>query len=108
MLQLTPLCAGSESLTVTDVAAPVPVLATVTVYPMAAPAVTVAASAVFVILMLGHWTVVVADACTVALLLADALATLTNWAQLADDVLLVTCTTAFVDVARLAIVQLSN
>ena len=48
-LQLTPVPVGSGSLTVTPLAVPRPVLVTVTVNPIGSPALTDAASAVFVI-----------------------------------------------------------
>ena len=62
MLQPIPVPDGSVSLNVADVAAPVPLLVAVNVYPIDDPAVTVAAPAVFVKVRFGHCTVVVADA----------------------------------------------
>ena len=59
MDQLMPGPPGSGSLSVTPVAVPVPVaaeLATVTVKPMAVPADTGVASAVFVMVRPGAWT----------------------------------------------------
>ena len=73
---MTPVPGGKVSLKVADVAVPAPVLLAVSVYPMEEPAVTVAASAVFVSPKVGHCTVVVADACTELLLLADSVAEL--------------------------------
>jgi hypothetical protein len=64
ILQLIPVPEGSVSLKVAAVAAPAPLLVAVSVYPIAEPASTVAASAVLERLRLGHWTVVVADTCT--------------------------------------------
>jgi hypothetical protein len=61
MLQLTPVPAGRGSLIETAVAALVPAAALLlacTVKPMEAPAVTLAASAVLVMLRFGHCTVV--------------------------------------------------
>ena len=70
MLQLIPVPAGNASLSVAEVAVPAPVLLTASVYPIDAPAVTVAASAVLVRFSAGHCTVTVADDCTALLLLA--------------------------------------
>jgi hypothetical protein len=107
MLQLTPAPVGKVSLSVADVAVPAPVLLTVSVYPIAAPAVTVAASAVFVRLSTGHCTVVVADACFEAELLALKVAVLAYAAQLDADVALVTCTCAVAPDDRLPKLQFS-
>jgi hypothetical protein len=60
----------------------------------------VAASAVFVRVRLGHCTVVVADACTVALLLALRLAVFVYPVQFDVEVALVTCTVAVAFDAR--------
>ena len=68
--QFTPLPAGSGSLTVTFVAVPAPVFETTIVKPIASPALTDAASAVFVICKPGHCTDVVALACTAGLFVA--------------------------------------
>jgi len=76
MLQLTPVPVGNVSLSVAEVAVPAPVLLIASVYPIDAPAATVAASAVFVRLSAGHCTVVVADAFTALLLLALSIAVL--------------------------------
>ena len=84
---------GSASESVTLVAVPVPaaeLLLTVIVKPMLLPALTVAASAVFVIERLGHWTVVEALAVTWAWLVAWADAVLLYVLQLALVVELVT------------------
>ena len=70
MLQLIPVPEGSVSFKVADVAVPVPLFVAINVYPIADPADTVAASAVFVKPRLGHCTVVVADACTALLFVA--------------------------------------
>ena len=90
MLQLTPVPVGNVSLNVAAVADPDPVLPAVSVYPIDAPAGTVAASAVFVSVNAGHCTVVVADACTDAAFVADRVAVFAYAAQLADPVPLVT------------------
>ena len=74
MLQVIPVPDGSWSLRVAEVAVPAPVLLTASVYPIDAPAVTVAASAVFVRLSAGHCTVVVAADWMELLLLALAVA----------------------------------
>jgi hypothetical protein len=68
MLQSIPVPVGNGSFNVADVAAAAPLLLTASVKPIAAPDETVAASAVFVRFSAGHWTVVVADACTGLLL----------------------------------------
>ena len=107
ILQLIPVPDGNVSLRVADVAAPAPVLLTARVYPIAAPAATVAASAVFVRFSVGHCTVVVAEACTELLLLALRVAVLAYAAQLAPDVALVRCTDAVPPPARLPKLQLS-
>src|SRR6188472_1577870 len=65
---------GSGSLSVTDLATPGPALCTPMVNPMLVPALTVPASAVFVIERLGQFTVIEADAWTDAALVADAVA----------------------------------
>jgi hypothetical protein len=62
--QLTPVPVGRVSLSVAELAVPDPLLLTASVYPIEDPALTVAASAVFVRLRVGHCTVVVADDCT--------------------------------------------
>ena len=93
MLQLTPPPAGNGSFSVTAVAVPVPaalLFRTTTVYPIDAPEETVAASAVFVTLKLGHCTVIVALDCTVLLFVAVAVAVLEYAEQLAVLVPLVT------------------
>jgi hypothetical protein len=53
MLHAIPVPEGSVSLNVADVAVPVPLFVAVSVYPTEVPAVTVAASAVFVKARLG-------------------------------------------------------
>jgi hypothetical protein len=77
------------------------------VNPIDAPADTVAASAVFVRVNVGHCTVVVADACTDAALVAESVAVLGYAAQLDVEVLLVTWTDAVAFGARLPKLQLS-
>ena len=106
MLQLIPVPAGNVSLRVAAVAVPEPVLFTASVYPIDAPAVTVAVSAVLVRLSAGHCTVVVADACTELLLDAASVAVLANAAQFEADVALVTCTVAVAPDARFPKLQL--
>jgi hypothetical protein len=105
MLQLIPVPVGKVSLSVADVAVPAPVLLAVSVYPIDAPAETVAASAVFVRLSVGHCTVVVADACFEAELLALKVAVLAYTAQLDADVVPVTCTCAVAPDDRLPKLQ---
>ncbi len=78
------------SLNVADVAVPAPLFVAVNVYPINDPATTVAASAVFAKPSVGHRTVVVADAGTELLLLADNVAVFAYAAQLDADVPLVT------------------
>jgi predicted ATPase len=107
MLQLIPVPVGKVSLSVAAVAVPTPVLPAVSVYPIDAPAVTVDASAVFVRLSAGHCTVVVADACIEAELLALKVAVLAYDAQLDADVALITCTWAGAPDARLPKLQFS-
>jgi hypothetical protein len=92
--QLTPLPPGSGSLSVTPVALPGPVFDTMTVKPIASPALTDAASAVLVICSPGHCTVTDACAWTCGLFVACALAVFGYVAQLAKAVGLVTCTDA--------------
>src|SRR5436190_11752581 len=58
--QSTPAPPGSGSLIETPVASPAPVFVRVTVNPMSAPALTEAASAVFVIVRSGQFTMIVA------------------------------------------------
>ena len=72
------------------------------------PAVTVAASAVFVKARLGHCTVVVADACTALLFVAESEALFEYAEQLDEDVALVTWTVAVSFKARFPKLQLSN
>ena len=72
--QLMPVPMGSGSLSVTPVAVPKPVFDTVIVNPIGSPALTDAASAVFVICKPGHCTEVLALACTCGLFVACALA----------------------------------
>jgi hypothetical protein len=74
---------------------------------MDVPAVTVAASAVLVRLSAGHCTVVVADACFEAELLALKVAVLAYAAQLDAEVALVTCTCAVAPDAKLPKLQFS-
>src|SRR4051812_38658753 len=69
-----PVPAGSGSVTSTVLAVPPLLLLSVMVNPMASPALTAGASAVFVITRFGHKTVVLALACTEALLSSDAVA----------------------------------
>jgi hypothetical protein len=107
MLQLTPVPDGKGSLSAAAVAVPAPVLPAVSVYPIDAPATTVAASAVLVIANAGHCTVVVADDCFDVELLALNVAVLAYAAQLDADVALVTCTDAVAPGARLPKLQLS-
>jgi hypothetical protein len=107
MLQIIPVPVGRVSASVTDVAAPAPLLPAVSVYPIDAPAVTVAASAVFVRVNVGHCTVVVADACTEAAFVAENVAVLAYTAQLDVEVLLVMWTDAVAFGARLPKLQLS-
>jgi hypothetical protein len=93
--QLIPVPVGNGSESVTDFATPVPAAPefdTVIVNPIGSPALTVGASAVFVIARFGHLTVVDALACTLAWLLACALAVFAYVAQLWAVVALVTCT----------------
>ena len=71
MLQPTPAPVGRVSESVADVAVPVPLLVTDSVYPIGEPADTEAASAVLVSCRLGHCTVVDADHCTGKLFVAD-------------------------------------
>ena len=76
---MMPVPAGSGSFKVTEVAVPVPVadeLATVTVKPMAVPADTGVASAVFVMLSAGAFTTMVAVADTLGAFEALAVAVL--------------------------------
>jgi hypothetical protein len=108
MLHAIPVPDGNVSLRVADVAAPVPLFVAVNVYPIEVPADTVPASAVFVNARLGHWTVVVADACTVLLLLADKVAVFEYAEQLEDDVALITCTVAVTFDAILPKLQLNT
>jgi hypothetical protein len=54
MLQLTPDPVGSKSFNVAAVAVPAPELLTAIVYPIDAPTVTIAASAVLARIRLGH------------------------------------------------------
>jgi hypothetical protein len=68
--QLTPAPAGSGSDNVAAVAEPAPVFETVIVKPIESPALTESASAVLVMFRPGHWTVVVALACTTRLFVA--------------------------------------
>jgi hypothetical protein len=72
--QLIPEPVGSGSDNVTALAVPVPVFIAVIVNPMGSPALTVAASAVFVSASAGQFTVMVADACTDPVLVAAAVA----------------------------------
>src|SRR5438093_13735996 len=58
--QFNPEFVGRVSVSVRFLAIPVPVLVTVMVYPIGSPAVTVAASAVFVIVRSGQFTVIAA------------------------------------------------
>jgi hypothetical protein len=108
MLQLIPVPEGRGSLRVAAVAVPMPVFVAVSVYPMEEPASIVAASAVFERFRLGHWTVVVADACTVLLFIAESEAVFGYAAQLEDEVALVTCTVAVPFAARFPKLQLSS
>ncbi len=92
--QLMPAPPGSGSLKVTDFAVPGPALETPIVKPMEDPALTVDESTVLVIARFGQFTTVDADACTLCALVAAAVAVFGYAAQLACDVLLVTCTEA--------------
>ena len=86
---------GSGSLSVTDFAVPgAGVVHTVIVNPILVPALTVPASATFVIDRLGQFTVMEADACTELALVADAVAVFGYDLQLANVVGLVTWTDA--------------
>jgi hypothetical protein len=58
----------------TPVAVPGPPLFTVTVKPIGVPALTVAASAFLVMVRLGAWTRMLADALTLGALVAEAVA----------------------------------
>src|SRR5436309_15558244 len=89
----TPAAVGSVSVMPTLVAVPGPVFFTVTMKPMVWPALTVAASAVFVTVSDGALTVTDADAWTWALLSALATAVLLRVPDVAEVVALVTCTT---------------
>src|SRR6185436_14525332 len=89
--------AGNASVKETPVALPVPMLLTVTVKPICAPALTVAASAVFSTLMSGHCTVTLALALLLVLslafsLVAEAEAVFDTGPQLADEVVATTWT----------------
>jgi hypothetical protein len=108
MLHEIPVPVGNVSVSVTEFAVPGPVFPAVSVYPIDDPADTVAASAVFVSVRLGHCTVVVADACTDVVLLADSVAVFAYAAQLEDEVALVTCTVAVAFGARLPKLQLNT
>src|SRR4051812_17592081 len=93
--QLTPAPAGSGSLITTACAVPVPgasLLLAVIVNPIGEPASTTEASAVFVNVSAGHWTVVVSLACSDEPF--DVVSDAVFWyaAQLANAVLLTTCT----------------
>ena len=92
--QVIPVPVGRTSDKVTLWAVPGPAFETEMVNPMGSPALTAAASAIFVIWRVGHCTVIAADACTAALLLACAVAVLSYVAQLAADVPEVTWTLA--------------
>ena len=95
--QLIPAPVGNGSDNVTDLATPVPgapEFDTLIVNPIASPALTVGASAVLVIDNAGHSTCVDALACTLAWLVAWALAVLGYVAQLCALVALDTCTDA--------------
>ena len=74
--QLSPLIPGNASVSVTAFAVPGPEFETPIVNPTVSPALTVAASAVFVMWSDGHWTVVEAEAVTSAWLVAEAVAVL--------------------------------
>ena len=78
MVQFTPVPAGNGSLSVTEVAVPVPEaleLDTFTVKPTVEPADTEVASAVFVMVRTGGpWTTMVAEAVTVGALVEVAVA----------------------------------
>jgi hypothetical protein len=65
MLQAMPVPVGSVSVRPTEVAVTDPVLLAASVNPIDEPSVTVDASAASLKLRVAHWTVVVADACTV-------------------------------------------
>jgi hypothetical protein len=107
MLQLIPVPAGNGSVSVAAVAVPAPLFVTARVYPIDAPAGTVAAASVFVSPSAGHCTVVVADACTELALLALNVAVLAYAAQLDADVPLVTCTVAVAPDVRFPNAQLN-
>jgi hypothetical protein len=90
--QLVPAVVGSTSVSVTPVAVPAPVFVTVIVKPIASPALTGEPSAVFVMSIDAQFTVVVADACTCAWLLACADAVFGYAAHEAPVVGELTCT----------------
>ena len=108
IFQVIPVPEGRVSLNVADVAAPVPLFVAVSVYPIEEPAVTVAASAIFVKARFGHCTIVVADACTALLFAAESEAVFEYAAQLDGDVPLVTCTVAAALEARFPKLQLNS
>ena len=108
MLQLIPLPVGNGSFSAADVTVPAPVVPTAIVYPMDDPAVTVELSAVLVKVNAAHCTVVLADACTVPVLPALAVAVFAYVAQLPVDVAnTATCTDAPAPVPRFPKLQLS-
>jgi hypothetical protein len=92
--QFTPVPDGRVSLNAAEVAVPDPELFAASVYPIEEPAETVAASAAFVRLRVGHCTVVVADDCTELAFDALRVAVFAYAAQLAEVVELSTCTLA--------------
>src|SRR5437899_2715997 len=92
---------GSLSLSLTPVAVPVPEFLIVTVKPIADPADTLAASAVFSTSTLPHSTSSEAEASGLPSLVVVTLAVLSYFAQLVEVVAAVTCTVSSAPAARL-------
>ena len=91
IVQLTPFPAGKLSVTLSPVAMPAPLLLRTTVNPIPEPALTLPASAVWLIDVVAHRTTTEAEAESEELLSVVKLAILSYEPQLPPEVLLTTC-----------------